>query len=73
MAMKNIIITYSNGDVEKAKLESTRAFHLLKETIDSEFKLAWTQPDDNGNYKRILNMQFVRSIEIEDDEEPAVD
>jgi hypothetical protein len=73
MTMKNIIITYSNGDTEKSKLESNRAFHMLKETIDSGFKIAWTQPDDKGDYKRILNMQFVRSIEITDDEEPGVD
>lgn len=72
--MKNIIITYSNGDTEKCSLEVRRAIHMLKETIDSEFKLAWTSPDENGNYKRILNMQHVRSIQVVDhDEEPAVD
>lgn len=71
--MTNLIITYSNGDVEECKLDSKRATHMLRETVNSEFKIAWTHSDKSGDYKRILNTQHVRSIEIKDDEEMGVD
>jgi hypothetical protein len=73
MTMKNIIITYSNGDKEKTFIDGPNEQSMMKETIYNSFQMAWTRKDDDGQYRRILNMAHVRSIEVEDDKEPGVD
>lgn len=73
MTMKNIIITYSNGDTEKTQIDVSNGNLMLRETIGSSFNLAWTHKNADGDYTRILNMAHVRSIEILDDEEPGID
>lgn len=72
--MKNIIITYSNGDREKSELINSNSDDMIKEIIASGFKSAWFSEDEQGHYRHITNMQFVRSIEIiEDESEVKVD
>lgn len=71
--MKNILITYSNGDKEKTSIDGPNEHEILKETILNSFQMAWTLKDDDGQYRRILNMAHVRSVEVVDDKEPGVD
>lgn len=73
VTMKNIIITYSNGDKEKTFIDGPKEQALIKETIYNSFEMAWTLKDEDGQYRRILNMAHVRSIDVVDDEEPTVD
>jgi len=69
--MKNIIITYSNGDREKSSL-GENVEHMIDGIIASGFKIAWTSRDELGRYTHVTNMEHVRSIEIVDEEESEV-
>jgi hypothetical protein len=65
--MKQIVITYSNGDREISNLNENYN-QMLQGIIDSDFKSAWHSKDAEGNFTLITNMEHVRSIEIVDED-----
>lgn len=61
--MKNIIITYTNGDKCKATL-SDNWRKIIFDIISEGFKASMTFKDAMGVPTNIINLSHVRSIEI---------
>ena len=66
--MKMITFTYSNGDIEKCVYKGSDYDEAIRNLVKDSFKCAWFRQDEDGNIVAITNMNFVRSVEIEDEE-----
>ena len=60
--MKNILITYSNGDTERSYIIDSQ--EMLQYIIDSDFECAWYSKQKDGSLNLITNMRHVRSVQI---------
>lgn len=65
--MKNLILTYSNGDREHSVYTGDDFNQAIDGLISTGFKCAWKSKDSEGNYCCVTNMTHVRSIEIIED------
>lgn len=65
--MKNIVITFSNGDTREYFINPSEVDETIKRLVDTSFKSSYIAKDEDGNLIQILNMAHVRSIEIAED------